>query len=66
MFIKLPTTRKDYVINLSKILFFYALKERVTRIEIEDGTLLDVTLSLDEVEAMIKRRGFLVSHSREE
>lgn len=66
MFIKLPTTRKDYVINLSKILFFYALKERVTRIEIEDGTLLDVTLSLDEVEAMIKRRGFLVSHSLEE
>ena len=66
MFIKLPTTRKDYVINLSKILFFYALKERVTRIEIEDGTLLDVTLSLDELEAMFKKRGFLFSHSLEE
>lgn len=66
MFIRLPTTRKDYVINLSKILFYYALKERVTRIEIEDGTLLDVTLSLDKLEAMFKKRGFLFSHSCEE
>ena len=49
MFIKLPTTKKEYVINLDKVLFFYPVKENVTRFELEDGTLLDANVSYDDI-----------------
>ena len=49
MFIKLPTTKKDYAINLEKVLFFYPFKENVTRFELEDGTLVDTNISFDDV-----------------
>ena len=66
MFIKLPTTKKEYAVNLDKVLFFYSYKDNVTRFELDDGTLLDATLSLDEVEAMFRKRGFFISHTCEE
>ena len=49
MFIEVPTNKKDYVINLDKVLFFYSYKENVTRFELEDGTLLDVQANYDDV-----------------
>ena len=49
MFIKLPTTKKDYVINLDKVLFFYPQKDNVTRFELEDGTLLDANVKFEDV-----------------
>ena len=49
MFIKLPTTKKDYTINLDKVLFFYPYKENVTRFELDDGTLFDAQVKYDDV-----------------
>ena len=49
MFIKLPTTKKDYTINLDKVLFFYPQKDNVTRFELEDGTLFDANVKFDDV-----------------
>ena len=49
MFIKLPTTKKDYAINLDKVLFFYPQKDNVTRFELEDGTLFDANVKFEDV-----------------
>ena len=49
MFIKLPTTKNEYSINLDKVLIFYPYKENVTRFELEDGTIFDVILSYDDI-----------------
>lgn len=49
MFIKLPTTKKDYAINLDKVLFFYPYKSNVTRFELDDGSIIDATVSYDDV-----------------
>ena len=47
MFINLPTTKKNYAINLDKVLFFYPYKDNVTRFELEDGTLLDAQVDYE-------------------
>jgi len=49
VFIKLPTTKNEYAINLDKVLFFYPYKDNVTRFELEDGTLVDVNMSYDDI-----------------
>ena len=49
MFIKLPTTKKDYAINLDKVLFFYSYKDNVTRFELEDGSLVDVNVKYEDL-----------------
>ena len=49
MFIRLPTTKHEYSFNLDKVLIFYPYKENVTRFELEDGTIFDVTLSCEDV-----------------
>ena len=49
MFIKLPTTKKEYAVNLDKVLFFYAYKDNVTRFELDDGTLIDANVKYEDV-----------------
>ena len=49
MFIKLPTTKKYFAINLDKVLFFYPYKDNVTRFELEDGTLFEAEVKYDDV-----------------
>ena len=48
MFIRLPTPKGDYCVNLTKVVFFYAYKE-CTRFEMDDGTVIDFNATLDEV-----------------
>lgn len=54
MFVKLPTPKGDYCVNLAKVIFFYASKDN-TCFEMEDGTVIYFTISLDEVITLIKR-----------
>lgn len=49
VFIKLPTTKKEYVINLDKVLFFYDYKDNVTRFELDDGSLVDVNVKYEDI-----------------
>ena len=46
----LDTTRGLYTVNLAKVLFYYPIKSgKGARLEMEDGTLIDLVLSYDEV-----------------
>ena len=45
MFAVLTTSRGKYTINLAKVLFFYEYKKG-TRVEMEDGTIIDVEESV--------------------
>ena len=49
MFIKLPTTKKEYAVNLDKVLFFYSYKDNVTRFELDDGSLIDANVNFEDV-----------------
>lgn len=48
MFVKLPTPKGDYCVNLLKVLFFYAHKD-LTRFEMDDGTIIDFNVKMDEL-----------------
>ena len=61
MFIKFPTTKNEYSINLDKVLIFYPYKENVTRFELEDGTIFDVTLSYDDIMFALYQAGTCLS-----
>lgn len=46
----LETTKGLYTVNLEKILFFYPIKSGAcARLEMEDGTLIDLASPYDEV-----------------
>ena len=57
MFIKLPTPKGDYCVNLLKVLFFYPNKS-CTRFEIEDGTIIDFNITFDEVIKLVDDAGY--------
>ena len=63
MFIKLPTTKKYYAINLDKVLFFYPYKDNVTRFELDDGTLFDAQVKYDDVVYNLYSVGICLSFS---
>ena len=48
MFAVLTTSRGKYTINFAKVLFFYEYKKG-TRVEMEDGTIIDVEESVYDV-----------------
>ncbi len=56
MFVKLPTPKGDYCVNLMKVLFFYPCKNH-TRFEMEDGTIIDFNLTFDEVLNLVNEAG---------
>ena len=57
----LETTKGLYTVNLTKILFFYSIKSGAyTRLEMEDGTLIDVFMSYDEVNKKLKEAGLVL------
>lgn len=46
----LETTKGLYTVNLTKILFFYPTKSgKAARLEMEDGTLVDLVNPYDEI-----------------
>jgi hypothetical protein len=46
----LETTKGLYTVNLTKILFFYPIKSgKAARLEMEDGTLVDLVEPYDDV-----------------
>ena len=53
MFVKLPTPKGDYCVNLAKVIFFYARKDN-TCFEMEDGTVIYFTIPLEEVISLIR------------
>ena len=61
MFLRLPTPKGDYCVNLSKVLFFYACKD-CTRFEMEDGTIIDFNLKLDETVKLITEANIPIPH----
>ena len=61
MFIRLPTPKGDYCVNLAKVLFFYPNKE-CTRFEMEDGTIIDFKLKIDDVLILLSEVGFQIPH----
>ena len=56
MFLKLPTVKGDYCVNVLKALFFYPHKDS-TRFEMEDGTIIDFTLPFDDVLKLLDEAG---------
>ncbi len=56
MFVRLPTPKGVYCVNLVKVLFFYPYKEH-TRFEMEDGTIIDFNLTFDEVVNLVNEAG---------
>ena len=52
MFVVLTTSRGKYTINFAKVLFFYEYKKG-TRLEMEDGTLIDVEESRYDIESAL-------------
>lgn len=48
MFLVLSTSKGPYCLNFSKALFFRPYKD-CTRIDMEDGTIIDVLISFDEL-----------------
>ena len=63
MFIKLPTTKKYYAINLDKVLFFYPYKDNVTRFELEDGTLLDAQVDYEVIYNVLQSSGMSIPYA---
>ena len=61
MFIRLPTPKGDYFVNLAKVLFFYPNKE-CTRFEMEDGTIIDFSLKFDETLKLITEANIPIPH----
>ena len=59
MFLRVPIGKKNYAINLDKVLYFYPYKADETRFELEDGSILDVKISFDEISLNIKSLGQL-------
>lgn len=57
MFIKLPTPKGEYCVNLVKVLFFYASKD-TTCFEMEDGTIIYFNLPYDEVIKLVNEVGY--------
>ena len=50
MLAALETTKGLYAVNLTKILFFYPIKSgKAARLEMEDGTLVDLVEPYDDV-----------------
>ena len=46
----LETTKGPYTVNLAKVLFYYPIKSgKGARLEMEDGTLMDLVTPYDEV-----------------
>ena len=52
MFAVLTTSRGKYTINLAKVLFFYEYKKG-TRVEMEDGTIIDVEESVYDLQCTL-------------
>ena len=52
MFAVLTTPRGKYTINLAKVLFFYEYKKG-TRVEMEDGTIIDVEESVYDLQCTL-------------
>ena len=63
MFINLPTTKKDYAINLEKVLFFYPYKDNVTRFELEDGTLIDAQVDYQVIYNVLQSSGISIPYA---
>ena len=54
----LETTKGVHTINLEKVLFYYPVKAgTVTRIEMEDGTLIDLSVPYGEINAKLMEAG---------
>ena len=54
----LETTKGLHTVNLAKILFFYPIKSgNAARLEMEDGTLIDVPTPYDELNAKLTEAG---------
>lgn len=52
------TTKGVYTVNLEKILFFYPIKSgSCARLEMEDGTLIDLAIPYDEVNRRLMEAG---------
>ena len=63
MFINLPTSKKDYAINLEKVLFFYPYKDNVTRFELDDGTLLDAQVDYQVIYNVLQSSGISIPYA---
>lgn len=46
MFLVLPTSKGEYCLNFNKALFFRPFKD-FTRIDMEDGTIIDVLITFE-------------------
>ena len=58
----LDTTKGLYTVNLAKVLFYYPIKSgKGARLEMEDGTLIDLVLSYDEVNQKFIEAGLSLS-----
>jgi hypothetical protein len=54
----LETTKGVHTVNLEKILFFYPIKSGAcARLEMEDGTLIDIPVPYDEVNKRLAAAG---------
>lgn len=54
----LETTKGVHTVNLSKILFYYPIKSgTLTRLEMEDGTLIDLAVPYIEVNDRLTEAG---------
>ena len=52
------TTKGVHTVNLEKILFFYPIKSgSCARLEMEDGTLIDLAIPYDEVNRRLMEAG---------
>ena len=58
MLVVLETTKGVHTVNLDKILFFYPIKSGTcARLEMEDGTLIDLAISYGEVNKRLTEAG---------
>ena len=54
----LETTKGMQTVNLDKILFYYSIKSgNCARLEMEDGTLIDLAIPYDEVNKRLTEAG---------
>ena len=56
------TTKDEYTVNLQKVLFYHPIKSGLcTRLEMEDGTLIDLAVPYTEVNARLTEAGLCLA-----
>ena len=62
MLMVVDTTKGLYTVNLAKVLFYYPIKSgKGARLEMEDGTLIDLVTPYDEVNQRFIEAGLSLS-----